>query len=52
MMTRRKAMKTAAFAGAALATLPHAFAQNSTNTPAAAAAPSGPFTLPPLKIVR
>jgi superoxide dismutase, Fe-Mn family len=48
MMTRRKAMKTAAFVGAALATLPDAFAQTSTNMPAAAAAPSGPFTLPPL----
>jgi Fe-Mn family superoxide dismutase len=47
MMTRRKAIKAAALAGAALATLPDAFTQN-TNVPAAAAAPSGPFTLPPL----
>lgn len=48
MMTRRKAMKTVALASAALATLPDAFAQNSSNTLTAAAAPGGPFTLPPL----
>jgi Fe-Mn family superoxide dismutase len=47
MMTRRKAIKAAALVGATLATLPDAFAQN-TNVPAVAAAPSGPFTLPPL----
>ena len=46
MMTRRQAIKTTAFASAALATLPGAIAQ--TNSTAPAAAPSGPFTLPPL----
>jgi superoxide dismutase, Fe-Mn family len=46
MMTRRQAMKTTALASAALATLPGAIAQ--TNSTAPAAAPSGPFTLPPL----
>ncbi|MEJ0091550.1 MAG: superoxide dismutase [Limisphaerales bacterium] len=45
MMTRRQAIKTTALASAALATLPGAIAQ--TNSPAPAA-PSGPFTLPPL----
>ena len=45
-MTRRQAIKTTALASAALATLPGAIAQ--TNTAAPAAAPSGPFTLPPL----
>jgi len=46
MMTRRQAIKTTALASAALATLPGAIAQ--TNSTAPAAAPSGPFTLPPL----
>jgi Fe-Mn family superoxide dismutase len=46
MMTRRQALKTTALASAALATLPGAIAQ--TNSTAPAAAPSGPFTLPPL----
>jgi Fe-Mn family superoxide dismutase len=46
MMTRRQAIRTAAFAGAVLATLPPAIAQ--TNSAAPAAAASGPFTLPPL----
>ena len=45
-MTRRQAIKTTALASAALATLPGAIAQ--TNPTAPAAAPSGPFTLPPL----
>jgi superoxide dismutase, Fe-Mn family len=48
MMTRRKAIKTTALASAALATLPGAIAQTNSTAPAAAAAPSGPFTLPPL----
>jgi Fe-Mn family superoxide dismutase len=47
MMTRRQAIRTTAFAGAALATLPAALAQNSAPAPAAPAA-TGPFTLPPL----
>jgi Fe-Mn family superoxide dismutase len=46
MMTRRQAIKTTALASAALATLPGAIAQ--TNSTAPAAAPTGPFTLPPL----
>lgn len=46
MMTRRQAIKTTALASAAFATLPGAIAQ--TNATAPAAAPSGPFTLPPL----
>jgi Fe-Mn family superoxide dismutase len=46
MMTRRQALKTTALAGAALATLPGAIAQSNSTAPAAA--PSGPFTLPPL----
>ena len=46
MMTRRHALKATALAGAALATLPGAFAQNSSTAPAAASV--GPFTLPPL----
>ena len=46
MMTRRQAIKTTALASAALATLPGAIAQINSNAPAAA--PSGPFTLPPL----
>jgi Fe-Mn family superoxide dismutase len=46
MITRRQAIKTTALASAALATLPGAIAQ--TNSTAPAAAPSGPFTLPPL----
>ena len=45
MMTRRQAIKTAALAGTALATLPGAMAQT---TPAAAEPGGGPFTLPPL----
>src|ERR1017187_5681374 len=46
MITRRQAIKTTALASVALATLPGAIAQ--TNSAAPAAAPSGPFTLPPL----
>src|ERR1035437_50960 len=46
MMTRRQAIKTTALASAAFATLPGTIAQ--TNATAPAAAPSGPFTLPPL----
>lgn len=41
-MTRRKAIQTTALATAAAAMIPHVIAQT------AAAAPSGPFTLPPL----
>jgi Fe-Mn family superoxide dismutase len=48
MMTRRQAIKTTALASAAFATLPGAIAQPNPAAPAAAAAPSGPFTLPPL----
>ena len=47
MMTRRQAIKTTALASGALATLPSAIAQTNSNAPVAAA-PSGPFTLPPL----
>ena len=47
MMTRRQAIKTTALASVALATLPGAMAQNNPAAPAAAA-PTGPFTLPPL----
>ena len=46
MMTRRQALKTTALASAAITILPGAIAQ--TNSTAPAAAPSGPFTLPPL----
>ena len=46
MMTRRQAIKTTALASAALATVPGAIAQ--TGSPAPAATPGGPFTLPPL----
>jgi Fe-Mn family superoxide dismutase len=46
MMTRRQAIKTTALASAALAVLPGALAQP--NPAAPAAAPTGPFTLPPL----
>jgi superoxide dismutase, Fe-Mn family len=46
MMNRRHAIKTTALASAALAVLPGAIAQ--TNSTAPAAAPGGPFTLPPL----
>ena len=45
-MTRRQAIKTTALASAALATVPSVIAQ--TNSPTPAAAPTGPFTLPPL----
>ncbi len=45
-MTRRQAIKTTAIASTAIAILPGAIAQ--TNSTAPAAAPSGPFTLPPL----
>jgi superoxide dismutase, Fe-Mn family len=57
MMTRRQAIKTTAFAGAAFATLPGALAQplpTTTTSPGAGTQPlittagSGPFTLPPL----
>ena len=47
MMTRRQAIKTTALASAALATLPSVIAQTSSTAPVAAA-PSGPFVLPPL----
>jgi Fe-Mn family superoxide dismutase len=47
MMTRRQAMKTGAFGGIALATLPGALAQTPPAAPAATAA-TGPFTVPPL----
>jgi superoxide dismutase, Fe-Mn family len=47
MMTRRQAIKTTALASAAFATLPGAIAQPNSAAPAAAA-PTGPFTLPPL----
>jgi Fe-Mn family superoxide dismutase len=47
MMTRRQAIKTGAFAGAALAALPGAMAQPTPAAPAAAT-PTGPFTLPTL----
>jgi len=47
MMTRRHAIKTTALASVALATLPNALAQTNSTAPVAAA-PSGPFTLPPL----
>jgi Fe-Mn family superoxide dismutase len=47
MITRRQAIKTTALASAALATLPAALAQNNPAA-AGAAAPTGPFTLPPL----
>jgi Fe-Mn family superoxide dismutase len=47
MMTRRQAIRSTALAGAALATLPAALAQNNSPVPAAPAA-RGPFTLPPL----
>ena len=48
MMTRRQAIKTTALASAAFATLPGAMAQTNSTAPAPAAAPTGPFTLPPL----
>ena len=44
MQNRRQAIKTTVLASAALATLPNMMAQ----TTPAAAAPSDPFTLPPL----
>lgn len=47
MITRRQAIKTTALVSAALATLPGAIAQTNPAAPAAAA-PTGPFTLPPL----
>jgi Fe-Mn family superoxide dismutase len=47
MITRRQAIKTTAFAGAALAVLPGALTQSNPAAPAVAAA-TGPFTLPPL----
>src|SRR6516162_2637745 len=47
MMTRRHAIKTGALASAALAALPGAIAQTSSQAPASAAA-SGPFKVPPL----
>jgi Fe-Mn family superoxide dismutase len=46
MINRRQAIKTTALASAAFATLPGVIAQ--TNSTAPAAAPTGPFTLPPL----
>jgi Fe-Mn family superoxide dismutase len=48
MMTRRLAIKTGALAGAAFAALPGAMAQTNSTTPTPVAAPTGPFTLPPL----
>ena len=48
MMTRRQAIKTTALASAAFAALPGAMAQTNSTAPTAAAAPTGPFTLPPL----
>jgi Fe-Mn family superoxide dismutase len=48
MINRRQAIKTTALASAAFAALPGAIAQMNPPAPAAAAAPSGPFTLPPL----
>jgi len=48
MITRRQAIKTTALASAALAALPGAIAQPIPAAPAAAPAPGGPFTLPPL----
>ena len=45
MMTRRQAIKTTALTSATLATVPGVIAQINSATPAA---PSGPFTLPPL----
>ncbi len=47
MMNRRHAIKTAALAGAALASLPRAIAQTNP-APPAAASPGGPYQLPPL----
>ena len=47
IITRRHAIKTAALAGAALATVPGAIAQPNPAAPAATA-PTGPFTLPAL----
>src|SRR5437899_4048144 len=44
MMTRRQALKTTFLASASLATVPRLLAQAAPG----AAAPSGPFTLPPL----
>src|SRR5215831_7602936 len=46
MMTRREALKTTALAASAIALAPKSFSQAPAAT--AAAAPSGPFTLPPL----
>jgi Fe-Mn family superoxide dismutase len=46
-MTRREALKTTALATAAVAALPSVYAQMAAPG-AAAAAPTGPFTLPPL----
>jgi len=48
MMTRRKAIKTAALATVALANLPGAMAQTSNLTTPANPPPNGPFALPPL----
>jgi superoxide dismutase, Fe-Mn family len=48
MMTRRQAIKTAAMATAALATTRGAMAQMNNMTMPMSAAPSGPYTLPPL----
>jgi Fe-Mn family superoxide dismutase len=48
MMTRRQAIKSTALASAALAVLPGALAQPTPAAAPAAAAPTGPFTLPPL----
>ncbi len=47
MMTRRQAIKTTTLASVALAALPGALAQTPPAAPVAAA-PTGPFTLPPL----
>ncbi len=51
MMTRRQALKTTALAGAAIAALPNAFAQDlpvHDKALISTATPAGPFTLPPL----
>src|SRR5438552_19084432 len=48
MMTRRQAMKTTALASAACATVSPVRIASAQAAPATAAAPSAPFTLPPL----
>jgi Fe-Mn family superoxide dismutase len=48
MMTRREALKATTLAAAAAALAPETIAQTANPVPPPAAAPSGPFTLPPL----